>query len=288
MTERAVVFGADRSLAGIVTSAAAGAADTPFPTVIFLNSGLMHRVGPNRLYVRLTRRLAEMGFPALRFDLSGIGDSRAAANRLSIRERWVDECRAAMDTMAVETGAQRFVLAGNCSGAAASYLTAREDARVVGLGLINLQGPPGLRYYLRLAAGSLVGWRRLLHGRAKIPGLRFVGRLVVGGGTPRRTPSFVDGLNDLAERGVDMLLVNSEWDPGYDFFHGKQRPHLERGAMRERVRLDVIPGANHDLSLVANQDRLVESVLGWAARMRDARWSAQPVMHPEPVHTASA
>jgi hypothetical protein len=288
MTERTMVFGTNRSLSGIATDATSGLANDPFPTVIFLNSGLMHRVGPNRLYVRLARRLSQMGLPSLRFDLSGIGDSRPAADRLKIRERWVAECRAAMDAMAVETGARNFVLAGNCSGAAAAFLTARADDRVVGLGLINLQGPRVLRYYLRLVAGSLVSWRRLFHGSAKLPTLRSVGRQTVGSaGSGRSSSSLIRGLDHLAERGVDMLLVNSEWDAGYDYFHGKQRPQLERGAMRERIHLDVLPGANHELSLVANQDRLVDSIVSWAGRMQDARWRSPSVKHPTPVETAA-
>ena len=42
---------------------------------VFLSAGLLHRVGPHGLHVRLARELAQMGFSSLRVDLAGTGDS---------------------------------------------------------------------------------------------------------------------------------------------------------------------------------------------------------------------
>ena len=74
MSERPVMIGADRNLMGIVCEP-----DGPWPAsrpaMIMLNAGLIHRVGPNRLHVRLARELAARGFLSLRLDLSGRGDS---------------------------------------------------------------------------------------------------------------------------------------------------------------------------------------------------------------------
>jgi hypothetical protein len=39
------------------------------------NAGMLHRVGPYRLHVRLARDLARMGFSSLRVDLADTGDS---------------------------------------------------------------------------------------------------------------------------------------------------------------------------------------------------------------------
>ena len=44
-----------------------------------MNAGSIHRVGPNRSFVRMARRFADLGYPVLRMDLSGIGDSPAPA-----------------------------------------------------------------------------------------------------------------------------------------------------------------------------------------------------------------
>ena len=73
--EEPVLLGKSGSLAGIITDPPAHAREASRPAVILLNAGLVHRVGPGRLYVRLSRRLAAHGFVVVRFDLSGIGDS---------------------------------------------------------------------------------------------------------------------------------------------------------------------------------------------------------------------
>ena len=67
------------------------------PSVTLLNAGVIHRVGPHRLHVRLARALAAAGFPALRLDLSGIGDSRPLAEGLTFRESAVADIRTALD-----------------------------------------------------------------------------------------------------------------------------------------------------------------------------------------------
>ena len=52
---------------------------TDRPTVVFLNAGLIHHVGPARLWVTLGRELASVGIPTLRLDLSGLGESPVQA-----------------------------------------------------------------------------------------------------------------------------------------------------------------------------------------------------------------
>ena len=45
------------------------------PAVVLFNVGLVHRPGPFRQQVQLSRRLALLGHPVFRFDMPGIGDS---------------------------------------------------------------------------------------------------------------------------------------------------------------------------------------------------------------------
>ena len=74
MNEQALSLGPNHSIVGILTSPPRGVARKGI-AVLLLNAGLIHHVGPNRLYVRLARVLASMGFSTVRFDFSGIGDS---------------------------------------------------------------------------------------------------------------------------------------------------------------------------------------------------------------------
>jgi hypothetical protein len=56
------------------------------PVLCFLNSGANHHVGPHRSYVELSRQLASRGYATFRFDIGGLGDSRAAPDEPLIRE----------------------------------------------------------------------------------------------------------------------------------------------------------------------------------------------------------
>lgn len=85
--EEAHRFGRASHLVGVV-----GLPDTRRAAigVIVLNAGLVHRVGPFRLHVELTRRINATGYATLRFDLSTLGDSAAAPGSLT-RTQQVEE-----------------------------------------------------------------------------------------------------------------------------------------------------------------------------------------------------
>ena len=95
MTEQVLLFGTNRCLVGMLTEPEKSQVPADLPAFILFNAGLLHRVGPNRLHVTLARRLARRGFPVLRFDFSGIGDSRVAQRFNSVRRapRWPKPAR---------------------------------------------------------------------------------------------------------------------------------------------------------------------------------------------------
>jgi alpha/beta superfamily hydrolase len=79
MKETAIRFGKFDTLIGVITEPDTPAQDNR-PIIILSNAGLIHRIGPNRIYVKLARLLAEDGYCVLRFDLSGVGDSLPSAD----------------------------------------------------------------------------------------------------------------------------------------------------------------------------------------------------------------
>ena len=76
MREKVLTFLNNSPLVGIMTEPDAERQMERKPAVLFWNAGFLHRVGPYRLYVDMSRKLAAMGFWAVRFDLSGKGDSK--------------------------------------------------------------------------------------------------------------------------------------------------------------------------------------------------------------------
>ena len=126
MTEQPVLFGPDRALVGIESP---GRVDVP--TVVILNAGLLHRVGPNRMSVRLASSLADRGIGSFRFDLSGIGDSDTTDTDLLDTERAIADIRSALDHLDARGGTGTYVVAGLCTGAFNAFRMVEQDERVV-------------------------------------------------------------------------------------------------------------------------------------------------------------
>jgi dienelactone hydrolase len=299
--ERVVEFGRGAHLVGIVTEPPAPADGNA--AVIFLNSGLLHRVGPNRMAVDLARRFASEGLLALRFDFSGIGDSSTRSEGLPFLESSVQETREAMDLVEQTFGTRRFILLGLCSGGTVAFLTARDDDRVKGAVLVNVSGhlhggDPDLgaylrnramrRHYFRIATSASFAsktWRKAIAARVDYGGL--IRSILALRPAPRKAPTDVAvDLRRIEERGVHLLHVYSEGDEGLDYAHVVLGGALDRLGSAPRSRLELIAGANHTLTLRWAQDRLGELILEWARSWGATRGPAGVAR--ERAHDASA
>ncbi len=294
--EEAVQFGATGCLVGVVTEPAVVRAE--LPAFVLLSAGITHRVGPNRLFVRIARELAALGFVALRYDASITGDSKLASPRAGAAnlEALHAEPRHALDWLAVSRGIERFVMLGICSGAVASFSMVRRDPRVVGAVLIGLPPPRGplttrvmARHFLRLTFASSFRarkWRALV-------ALRFDFRRVVRtiaslvGSTirrplrraplvPRAASEALVGVQGelvdvrrhvaaLVERGVRLTFIHAEGDEGLDYSRMLLGRDLGKLPASDRLTMTIIPGANHVYTLRSSQTRLLAVVRTWAA-----------------------
>jgi pimeloyl-ACP methyl ester carboxylesterase len=113
--EHAIRMG-PHGLFGILTD---GDSTTPGPAVIFLNAGLLHHVGPARVWVELARRWAGYGFRVLRIDLSGLGDSEVRPGQLTQAAypiQALEDIAMAAEAISPQDPAN-VILAGLCAGA---------------------------------------------------------------------------------------------------------------------------------------------------------------------------
>lgn len=290
MKEEAIRFGKATTLVGIITHPAEADLDVTRPGVILLNSGILHRVGPNRLYVEMARRLATMGFVVLRFDFSGIGDSPVRNDHLPFDKSAVSEAGAAMNHLETVKGIDRFILAGICSGAAISFKMACQDPRVIGAFLINprnhlhdrtndtlsssIRNRTLARHYWRIAFSSSFNRKNQLKAITGKVDYRTIGRVVLNFGlghllrAGRRMPSGANGgeadLRLLAERGTHLMHVYSEGDEGLDYLHVMLGDRLETWHARGLLKLEIVGGANHTFTLLWSQERLLEILCHWA------------------------
>jgi exosortase A-associated hydrolase 1 len=133
MQERAIVFDCrgDRLL-GILHEAVAAPRDVG---VLIVVGGPQYRAGSHRQFVIMARAIAAAGYPVLRFDHRGIGDSDGASRRF---EDLDDDVRAALDALHSEIPSLRqTVIFGLCDAASAALLYCKGDPRLAGLMLAN-------------------------------------------------------------------------------------------------------------------------------------------------------
>ena len=278
MKERAVRCGPQGNLIGIVTPPAG---DAPARAgFVFLNAGVVHHVGPNRMYVIAARRLAERGFLSVRFDLSGLGDSSSRRDATAFEQATALDISDVLSAVQRDYGTNRFVLAGLCSGAVAAFRGALADERVVGAVLLNPQGfvaDSDWTAYVAAKAHARRMWRdKLLSARSWSKALtgksdyrRIAGlvrdRFAVAGRRDPAVQTIADGLaNDfrrLSARGVRFLLACSEGDFGMDYLTEILGPRFAR---LERLDTLDLPAGDHSLTLVESQLRFYEGMERWA------------------------
>lgn len=282
MNEVICRFGAGRGLVGIITQPELAAADRRRPGILLLNAGSLHRIGPNRLHVKMARRLARSGFTVLRFDFSGIGDSASSDDPMPFEDRAVHEAIEAMDVLRDRSGIDRFIPAGICSGADGALSVARADPRVVGAILINgtlieqesnkdildaAAKNTAARYY-RSRLFNLKRWSRVMSGKSDV---RSIGRVIRGRltgkaseqGRSRRLPRPFDGLQD---RELAILLVASDGSIAWDVYRTAIEPSAGPCIESGKLRIELIRNSDHLFTLEWAQKLLIDLVEDWLAR----------------------
>jgi len=274
LNERAVTFGSRRSLVGIVTEATSAERPSHDTAALLLNAGILHRVGPNRIYVQIARRLAHAGMPTMRFDFSGLGDSGVRHDKMQFGQAAVSETVEAMDVLRDSYGVKRFLLIGLCSGADLAFRTAAIDDRVLGLGLIDFYYQPTLGYYLSLYRGKLLNgtsWRRLMGGRSSF--LQSVRERLARLGQAKQIndartvpdkADTIDTFRALATRSTKVFFVYTAEGPAHYHYERSFRRRAKSLFDPADLRSEVIDQTDHVFTPLASQRRLVTSMQDWA------------------------
>jgi exosortase A-associated hydrolase 1 len=118
---------------GILSRPAPDAAARPVAVLVIVG-GPQYRVGSHRQFVSLARALARAGYPTLRFDYSGMGDSDGARRNFDAAG---PDVAAALDTLVRACPGHRIVVWGLCDAASAALMFASGDPRVAGIVAAN-------------------------------------------------------------------------------------------------------------------------------------------------------
>jgi pimeloyl-ACP methyl ester carboxylesterase len=299
MKERSIVFGKQKSLVGIVTEPSH--IDSTIPAVIMLNGGLVHHIGPNRLYVKLSRCLAEQGNLAFRFDFSGIGDSKVRNDNLPFEKSTIDDAQQAMDFLQSTYGISQFLVMGHCSGAFNSFRVATEDERVISIILMNPEGGNldwdvydrkrkeilyYSRYYSKVAVRDPARWRRLLTGKADYRSImrnvfntillnrlrtlkfKFLSQTPKAEDPARQV--LIDALNKLAARNTRIFFIYSENSTGLERIQAYLGRNLKDMVASGVIRLEVLSHADHNYTLQLTQRDLMGLISNWVSTLLPA------------------
>ncbi len=278
MKEKTVLIGESKNLVGVVTNPLPEFEVQDRPAIILLNSGFLHRVGPNRVYVKLARKLAEDGFAVLRFDLSGIGDSRVPSDGQSFDEsaRVIKDVRDAMDYLSETRGTDKFILIGLCSGGSNAFRAACHDKRVIGINLIEGFAFPSSGYFASSYSSSflsLKSWWRLLTGKSEVWGLiRGLLKFHTSKQTRQLTEnlhvpskeSLLTELHELLNRKVNLYFICTETGAAYYNYKEIFEKEVERLPLNERPLLEIVKDTDHLFTLLQHQEMLVNLVRNWA------------------------
>jgi hypothetical protein len=286
--ERPVQIGVhDGFLTGVLTEPVGGTLSTR--GILLLNSGSVHCIGPNRLWVRLARDWATRGLTVLRLDLSGIGDSpprTGHSENVVYSKAAGDDVAAAVRYMQEELRVGDCQLLGLCSGAFHGFKAAVNGVPLTATVLINPLtffwelGKPleeGIKDYEVVEQASnykrkifaLATWQKLLSGKVDILYLlAFAGRKL--GSLFRPSLEGIAHLlhiplkNDLSRELVGAAhmctqhFVFAVGDPGIDLLRSQGKRSLAPLLSKKRVTIDFVADADHTFTRLEARDRLVE------------------------------
>ena len=274
----------------ILEEPSSGTARTAIAAVL-LCPGIKTRVGPHRLYRKLSRPFLARGIPVMRVDFRGLGDSEgdwpddslASIYRLTALGHCVDDARSALDWLESRLGIQRCIVGGLCGAPITALHAAREDPRVAALYAIGLPARLDGTGDERVSGGELQShWSRYVRkARRASSWLRFLSLRsdyrLLGRALARKmgyVPDFEQDLNPhllpcflaFLRTGRPALVLFGERDPiRWDFEERFLKPSaalLE--PHRPQICYSIIPAANHvlgDPAAVRAANRLTESWL---------------------------
>lgn len=273
VNEQPLQFGSDAHLFGVLSTPDQAALSTT--ALIIPNAGVLHRIGPHRLHVNLARRAAAAGVPALRMDISGIGDSTSAETGTTFRATAVRDLRAAMDSVTRTLGVQRFILFGVCSGADNALATALEDSRVHSIAVVDPICYVSPQARLRKLAGRLSelgGVRESLRwGLSKVA--ERLERYASAEGPSASAPATQQGrevpdrfayessLHKLVDQGTTMHAIFS--GAMGERYNGQNQLFEVFPALRGRISCHYFPNSNHTFADPVEQRQLIAVATSW-------------------------
>ncbi|MCZ6677402.1 MAG: alpha/beta fold hydrolase [Candidatus Poribacteria bacterium] len=231
---------------------------SPAPAVAFFHGFTGTKVEPHRIFVKTARRLASLGFYALRFDFRGCGDSEGEFSEMTIGGEISDALKS-LDVLSEMEGvdAERIgvlgLSMGGCVAASVSGLDARVKSAVLWAPLSD--NPPDAVH-------------ALLTGYAHRPNLDedfadYNGNLI-GKAFFEELPQ-IQPSQRIQQFSGPLLIIHGDADETVPVTHGQRYYELmkDRAALTE---IEIISQADHTFNAKAWEDSVITRSVDWFQR----------------------
>jgi exosortase A-associated hydrolase 1 len=277
ISEQAIVFPcAGEQLLGVIASPE----KVGNTGVLIIVGGPQYRAGSHRQFLLLSRALASAGYPAMRFDYRGMGDSTGDLRDFEAVDL---DIAAAVDAFsAAVPSLERVVIWGLCDAASAAllYWDAARDSRIGGLVLLN----PWVRSEATLARAHIKHyyaqrllqpefWRKLLGGQLGIG--RAIGGFLNSLRQSRQVGSNTAGQTQLSfqERmlrgigefpGAVLFILSGDDYTAKEFMESTKASAAWQAALSGRnVAIRDVAGADHTFSSAEWRAAVETLTVGW-------------------------
>lgn len=264
----------------------------PKAVLVLVNSGSVHHVGPNRLYVEISRSLAAEGIVVVRADLANLGDS---ANKEREDENVTYPQGAVADAQAIIAGLKQafpqlpLYLGGVCSGAHTSFHTALAgDIGLRGVIIINplafywqpgmsLEIPVGYEVnreatHYETSLKNKESWKKLFTGKVDYFYLmgfvikwlckkvhRTYAGIIERLGLVQQTRLASD-ISRILDQSIQMTFIFSQKDPSYSILLEEGGITVRRLQKKGLIDVHTIVDANHTFSKAHYRAHLIQTL----------------------------
>lgn len=237
----------------------------PRATVVWLNSGSEHHVGPGRAWVEYARALAGRGYTSVRVDWSGWGESPDLGHAPG---RPYDQHAVAETVELVEglhaAGHPRIVLAGLCAGAWVALRAAPDAPHLAGVAALNpqLYWQPGDPVEADIVAETHVRRQGEINRHRRLARYGVWSALDVAGIRPPAGRQ----LRRLARHGLPVLALFAEGDDGLGYLEDRLGRQWAKALAGGRVQRQVVAGADHPLHRHWMRPAVLDALHDWLER----------------------
>lgn len=260
-----------RSMIGVVHHSAVAPKGL---AVLIVVGGPQYRVGSHRQFTLMARDLAGCGFPVMRFDYRGMGDSEGEGRTF---EAAGEDIHAAIEAFWDRLGgsAHGIVLFGLCDAASAILMHCTRNPRVRALVLANpwVRSESGearsyLQHYYLGRLLQLSFWKKLLAGEARVRESvsDFLGKLATSRREKDKAGNFIQSMREgLAGFAGPVLILLSGKDLTAREFEDLCRADAEWNSIlgRHSVYVRSLPEADHTYSRRADLQLAVRTMAEW-------------------------